>query len=89
MLEEDLKDKKCPICGEPHLIKMCDNDHLCTCTTLETEGLHICPTCGEFTCPCGSHDVLVISRVTGYLQDVKGFNAAKMQELKDRKRYDV
>jgi anaerobic ribonucleoside-triphosphate reductase len=41
-------------------------------------------------CPeCGSHDVTQISRVTGYLQDVSGWNASKQQELKDRMRYSV
>jgi anaerobic ribonucleoside-triphosphate reductase len=30
-----------------------------------------------------------ISRVTGYLQDVAGWNAGKQQELKDRVRYSV
>ncbi|MBP8676317.1 MAG: oxidoreductase, partial [Methanoculleus sp.] len=38
---------------------------------------------------CGSHDVMQISRVTGYLQDVAGWNAGKQQELKDRVRYSV
>ena len=42
------------------------------------------------TCPeCGSHDVVQISRVTGYLQEVSGWNAGKQQELKDRARYTV
>jgi anaerobic ribonucleoside-triphosphate reductase len=30
-----------------------------------------------------------VSRVTGYLQDVSGWNAGKRQELKDRMRYSV
>ena len=41
-------------------------------------------------CPnCGSTNVEHLSRVTGYLQDVSGWNAGKQQELKDRKRYKV
>lgn len=53
-------------------------------------GMHYCPYCGEPYCPdCGSHDVSMISRVTGYLGDVGNFNAGKRQELKDRTRYDV
>jgi anaerobic ribonucleoside-triphosphate reductase len=41
-------------------------------------------------CPkCESHDVAQISRVTGYIQEVGGWNVGKQQELKDRKRYDV
>jgi anaerobic ribonucleoside-triphosphate reductase len=46
--------------------------------------------CGEAVCPeCGSHDVTQISRVTGYLQDVSGWNAGKQQELKDRTHYNA
>ena len=36
---------------------------------------------------CGSENVEQLSRVTGYLQAVSGWNAAKRQELEDRKRY--
>ncbi len=40
------------------------------------------------SCPsCGSTDVEHISRVTGYLQAVSGWNSAKQQELEDRKKY--
>lgn len=40
-------------------------------------------------CPvCDSDDVEHISRITGYLQAVSGWNSAKRQELKDRKRYN-
>jgi anaerobic ribonucleoside-triphosphate reductase len=40
-------------------------------------------------CPnCGSSDVDHISRITGYLQAVSGWNSAKRQELEDRKRYN-
>ncbi len=43
----------------------------------------------EDECPsCGSDDVDHISRITGYLQAVSGWNSAKRQELKDRKRYN-
>jgi len=43
----------------------------------------------EDKCPsCGSEDVDHISRITGYLQAVSGWNSAKRQELKDRKRYN-
>jgi ribonucleoside-triphosphate reductase len=36
---------------------------------------------------CGSGDVEQVSRVTGYVQAVNGWNAAKKQELADRMRY--
>jgi ribonucleoside-triphosphate reductase len=41
-------------------------------------------------CPkCGSGNVQHLSRITGYLQNVEGWNEGKKQELKDRARYDV
>ncbi|KKH19853.1 anaerobic ribonucleoside-triphosphate reductase [Methanosarcina mazei] len=39
-------------------------------------------------CPkCGSGNVQHLSRITGYLQSVEGWNRGKRQELRDRKRY--
>lgn len=38
---------------------------------------------------CGSTDVEQLSRVTGYVQAVHGWNAAKRQELADRMRYSA
>ncbi len=39
-------------------------------------------------CPkCGSENVEHLSRITGYLQPVDGWNKGKQQELQDRKRY--
>jgi anaerobic ribonucleoside-triphosphate reductase/intein/homing endonuclease len=41
-------------------------------------------------CPrCGSNEVQHLSRITGYLQSVDGWNKGKRQELLDRKRYDI
>ncbi|MCK4811705.1 MAG: hypothetical protein KAS74_05485 [Methanosarcinales archaeon] len=37
--------------------------------------------------PDPRRNVEQLSRVTGYLQAVSGWNAAKRQELEDRKRY--
>ncbi len=37
---------------------------------------------------CGSDNIEQLSRVTGYIQAVGGWNAAKKQELEDRKRYN-
>jgi anaerobic ribonucleoside-triphosphate reductase len=46
-----------------------------------------CKVCGEPMCPeCSNHNVHQLSRVTGYLSNVSGWNAAKKQELKDRNR---
>lgn len=49
-----------------------------------------CPVCDKPMCPdCGNHNVTQLSRVTGYIGDVSGWNNAKKQELKDRKRYGL
>ena len=49
-----------------------------------------CPLCGAPMCPdCGNHVVEILSRVTGYLSGVSGWNAAKQQEYKDRNRYEL
>ena len=41
-------------------------------------------------CPnCGSENVEHLSRVTGYVQAVSGWNESKKQELKDRQRYNM
>lgn len=49
-----------------------------------------CPLCGNPMCPdCGNHVVDQLSRVTGYLSGVSGWNEAKKQEFKDRHRYEV
>lgn len=52
-------------------------------------GIKKCLLCGANCCPvCDSHNnVIPLSRVTGYIQSVDGFNSGKKQELKDRKRY--
>lgn len=49
-----------------------------------------CPICGNYMCPaCMGHAVDIMSRVTGYLQVVSGWNVAKKQEFEDRTRYDI
>jgi hypothetical protein len=79
----------CPKCGCVDMTAMCVLDH-CYCEHGIVESIETCPVCDEAICPkCGSHDVVQISRVTGYLQEVGGWNAGKRQELKDRVRYDV
>ena len=54
-------------------------------------GLKSCPVCNFPCCPaCFSHSgITQLSRVTGYIGAVDGFNEAKKQELKDRKRYNI
>ena len=86
--EEDKKVPHCPECKTP-VVKMCDSDHVCTCALEISSGMFLCPTCGVPICPCGAHDCTVISRVTGYLQDIKGWNSGKRAELMDRHRTTV
>ena len=82
------KEGNCPVCGNvPE--KNCSLDRLCTCHEEVYTGVKICPSCGKPTCACGSHDVVVISRVTGYLSDVAGWNESKKAELRDRNRYNI
>ena len=84
-----VEENPCPVCGDTHLEIMCPLD-TCDCSHEITGTIDYCPICGEAICPtCGSHDVVQISRVTGYLQDVSGWNAGKQQELKDRQRYTI
>jgi hypothetical protein len=80
---------ECPACKHHSLVEMCPLDHChCNCNSGKPiVGIEYCPICGDPICPgCGTHDVTQISRVTGYMQDVNGFNAGKRQELKERNR---
>lgn len=53
-------------------------------------GTDLCPVCNRSMCPeCFNHSVVSLSRVTGYVQDINGWNNAKRQELKDRRRYAI
>jgi len=55
--------------------------------TVCTQDYHIAPGLKQ-ECPnCGSTRVEHLSRVTGYIQAVSGWNEGKKQELLDRKRY--
>ena len=79
----------CPVCGNVHLTEMCPND-TCTCTHSPMGGIAFCEICGEPVCPvCGAHDVVQLSRITGYIQYVSGWNAGTRKELELRKRYAV
>lgn len=51
-------------------------------------GIRFCDVCGEPVCPiCGNHNVTALSRITGYISSVSGWNMAKRQELEERRRY--
>ena len=79
----------CPECGYTDPIPMCPKDHVCTCLNPISEKIRFCPECGDAICPCGSHDVEVHTRITGYINALSGFNAGKAQEVKDRIRNNV
>lgn len=83
-VKEDLNGNHiCPECG-CGVEETCPLDHG-GCNHVIVPGISICPECGEYICPeCGAHDVSPISRITGYLQDVNSWNAAKRRELVDR-----
>jgi len=88
--ESLLVNEKCPCCGS-EVSKMCMNDVIEKCTHESTDRLDFCEICGAPICPiCGKHDyVIQISRITGYLSNVDGWNAGKREELQDRKKYDI
>jgi len=76
----------CPECGYTCPLPMCREDHVCTCLMPISEKIRFCEVCGSAICPCGSHDVEVHTRITGYINALSGFNAGKAQEVKDRVR---
>lgn len=78
----------CPICND-QLEATCEQDHECTCAEEITSGTNVCPACNQFTCPCGAHDAFVVSRITGYLGELSGWNNGKRAEFNDRTHYDV
>jgi anaerobic ribonucleoside-triphosphate reductase len=74
-----MKNKECTIALKANASKPCKET---------ISGTSTCHECGKPMCPvCNRHNVTQLSRVTGYIGDVKGWNAGKQQELKDRKRY--
>jgi hypothetical protein len=79
----------CPECGYEKPVAMCHKDHVCTCLMPISEKITFCKVCGSAICPCGSHDVEVHTRITGYINALSGFNAGKAQEVKDRIRNNV
>lgn len=94
------EDVVCPNCGMNGVELMCKIDSysvflklydVASCRKdVAISGVDLCPVCENPMCPeCFNHSVVALSRVTGYIQDVSGWNAAKRQELKDRRRYDI
>lgn len=79
----------CPNCGTIGLDKMCPIDH-CHCSHDVVERIEFCPVCDAPVCPeCKAHNVQIFSRITGYIQPLEGWNAAKKAEFRDRTRYTL
>ena len=87
---EHLEDGKCPVCHlSESLEKMCPNDKP-GCNHEKTEKISYCPTCGKPMCPqCGCHDVVALSRITGYYGEINGWNQGKQAEHMDRHRVNI
>jgi hypothetical protein len=86
---EVVDESPCPACGGTTLEIMCPLDH-CHCGHDIVTTIAYCPICGDAMCPtCMSHDVSQVSRVTGYLADIAGFNNGKRAEMLDRHRYNI
>ncbi|MGA3168803.1 MAG: anaerobic ribonucleoside-triphosphate reductase [Terriglobia bacterium] len=89
----------CPNCGEKNPELICKVDAYSV--YLKLQGLNcrngniipkteLCPVCNKPVCPdCYNHSVIALSRVTGYVQDISGWNNGKRQELLDRQRYTI
>lgn len=72
----------------PLALYVAENKTKCARETVALTAM--CPICNLPMCPdCGNHNVDVISRVTGYLSTVGGWNASKKQEFEDRNRYNL
>lgn len=90
----------CPLCGMDSIDLLCRVDVYstylkvnnivdCRKSTIISK-TDLCPVCRRPMCPeCYNHSCISLSRVTGYIQDISGWNEAKKQELLDRKRYDI
>lgn len=84
-----IEENPCPVCGSKTVEPMCEVDHV-HCSHAVINGIAYCPKCKQPCCPvCFSHDVVQISRVTGYMSEVSGWNRGKQQELKDRRHYEI
>lgn len=89
----------CPLCGMNDSECLCKADVYSIYLNLKGEkcrtgeiiaGAEICPVCDRSFCPqCMNHNVIALSRVTGYMGDINGWNNGKKEELKDRQHYNI
>jgi ribosome-binding protein aMBF1 (putative translation factor) len=90
--KEKMKDLKCEVCGKEikgeYLQAKIDKNLKPT-----EEGVIVCSEeCAkeyEKELPYQGKPIQHWSRITGYYQNVEGWNLGKRKELKDRKRYDI
>ena len=86
--ESELNGGACPVCNGP-VEEMCVNDPG-SCSHGVVDGAKMCEVCGAFICPiCGSNDVEVLSRTTGYYGPLSSFGNGKKAEFADRHRYTI
>ena len=88
----DMVDDNCPECGTKAAIRpQCPIEHVTGCIHEKSNGFAVCPICGEFVCPqdLTMHQVIVLSRITGYVSSVDGWGKGKRQELLDRVHSDL
>lgn len=80
----NIKPTECPV----HVFAAMKGNKACYATN---PGIAHCDICDHPRCPiCYNHNnTTQLSRVTGYIQTVNGFNNAKKQEVKDRKRHNI
>ena len=89
----------CPRCGVRNPELICKIDAYSVVLKIQGKncrkgevisGTDLCPVCNRPMFPeCYNHDVVSLSRVTGYVQSIDGWNNGKKQELKDRQRYAI
>jgi rubrerythrin len=89
----------CPECGQNDSECICKVDLYSIYLKLQGKkcrtgeiiaGTELCPVCNRGLCPqCMNHNVIALSRVTGYMGDVNGWNNGKKEELKNRQHYNI
>ena len=89
----------CPECKSNKNIKLCERqiEHIFKKVRNEipihdtiVSGVKLCDICKKPVCPiCDAHDVVGLSRITGYISSISGWGEGKLAELKDRKRYNL
>ncbi len=89
----------CPECKSDKNIVLCEKQATHIFKTVRKEipthdhlvsGVKLCEVCKKPICPiCDAHDVVALSRITGYISSISGWGEGKLAELKDRKRYDL